>query len=291
MAFVLRLNREDEIDYDSLSYSIFTRRQNVEIARRLWWTLVVADQMERRFGGECLSIRDEDCRSCLSTDDDIAWASDSSNSKWGLWVVPRSSAAQKQIAALSSTAPFYPCFEASGTTSAVLQLCKIDRRIFMFQKKESVSNLTERQLTQELQQIFASLESLHQKVDPSLTLALDLTVPPTCPEERRAYWKRLFYHIFYQSLFQDLCRSEINGCPPTGSHIQMRDTPVFQRISASADISSIIIHKFLEHNAKLAFVPPLISYMIFSNGMVHLLGTKFNTQDSVFVAHKTKCLN
>ena len=284
--FGLKLCDEEKVDYNKYGYSCLTRNQNVEIVRRLWWSLFAADVAERRHCNEYLLIREEDCRTCLPLENALIW-SDNCLDISG-WVHPDSEEAQKHKAILSSKMLFCPFIETTCARTLLLQLYKIERRLVEFNARQSRPDTAHvfHQATIELQQMESALEVFEKQLHPSIRHVVSLQVIPS-GSESSWYWNALYLHMFLNSLCIQLQRANVSldlkyGIKPVG---EIQRQPVFIKFHTAADAITQILTRFEEQNPYFTFVTPIVGNIILETGYIHLVGTKLYPEPS-FVHRK-----
>jgi hypothetical protein len=288
IALSVRLCDEETIDYDKYGISIFSRKQNVEIGRRLWWYLVIGDTFESRQTKGLHFTCEEDYKTCLPTTDDVAWIKPGPSKDW---IEPNSDLARAQLGILSNRDIFCASISTRSYTALVLLLYRIDRRLLEQVQKFDSQTIGDSEAEHAYQLIDASLASFYHQLDPKIKEMAESPFSRRLNQELgSAYWIYLYVVARYYGIRIALCRARIAILErhlPVAA-VKTIHLPVFQDIQGSAEEISKIAEKFAQGNPGYDHVfSPVMGPLLFESGVVHLLGS-YVTDDVEYKAFKIR---
>lgn len=281
-ALRLGLSNEDTFDYEKNGYACFTMNQNVEIVRRLWWSLYVSDVFERRFGDQFYLIREEDCQTCLPGSDSRFW--DKSNEKNEEWVPPGSQESRNQVAHLKSTVVFYPTLNSSCPAALIAQLHKLERRIQDFTRKvkDLSVDVSEQESELEMKQIEASLDFFDRGLNSKVKRYLESLEDIPDLQVNHEVWNSLYVLIYAGYLRFNLYRGRGDGYEKHGvPTISLKDTPFVENYRVSTVQVAKLVARFKDFNPMFLYVPPFITSILFEVGLTLVIASKMCSHPSL----------
>ena len=230
--------------------------------------------MDRRSGDKFFLIRDEDCETCLPSDDTCVWDSVIAQDTW---VQPRSSEAKKQLLHLGSKTAFYTTYPVASHLGLIAQLQKLHRRVaeFNFRITDLNSEFTAHESDFEAQQLETALDYFSRQLHPNVKAILSSHYLSRDLESDQVHWSLMYAHALLRYLYFFLYNSRFAGMERFGVDLfANRHGTIMDGLCVQAVKFTEIMDKFMAHNAFFMYTSPFMLTMVFDVGITHLLASK-----------------